>query len=201
MRSMQEMTTNRGVPEDSTWTRRQWLRTAGGAALGCAAASATGTIPAAEQTPAGNPLPRWRGFNLLNFFQALGSRNRNDGMILEDDFRWIRRDWGFDLSRIPMDYWLWIDSDWQQTRTMKPDDVFKIKESLLEPMDRTVELGRKHTVHVSLNFHRAPGYCINEPGAEQSVLWRDAKAEDAFVHHWEVFSYRYRDDAVQRVEF
>jgi len=173
-----------------TLTRREALLQAAAGALACMVPHIS-TVACPTDSPK-NPLPRWRGFNLLNFFQALGSRDRNDGMILEDDFRWIR-DWGFDFARIPMDYWLWVDSDWQQTRTLKPDDVFKIKESVLEQVDRTVELGRKHTVHVSLNFHRAPGYCINNPEREPFVLWRDAKAEDAFVHHWEVFARRYRD--------
>ena len=179
-------------------TRRELLKGAAVGALACLAAPTLAPSPGAE--PKRNPLPRWRGFNLLNFFQAIGGSERNDGMIPEDDFRWIR-DWGFDFARIPMDYWLWVDSDWRQTRKLEPDDVFKINESMLERVDRTVELGRKHEVHVSLNFHRAPGYCINNPEREPFVLWRDPQAEAAFVHHWEVFARRYRDVPTSQLSF
>jgi endoglucanase len=91
-----------------------------------------------------------------------------------------------------MDYWLWIDAPWRKTRKLTPDDVFKIKENALEKVDRALELGRKYDLHVSLNFHRAPGYCINNPGREPFVLWSDPRAEEAFVHHWDVFARRYR---------
>ena len=43
----------------------------------------------------------------------------------------------------------------------------------------TVELGQRYGLHVSLNFHRAPGYCINNPQREPFVLWSDRRAEDA----------------------
>jgi endoglucanase len=179
-------------------TRRGLLKRAAAGAVACLAAPTFAPSTGAE--PKRNPLPRWRGFNLLNFFQAIGGSERNDGMIPEDDFRWIC-DWGFDFARIPMDYWLWVDSDWRQTRKLEPDDVFKINESMLERVDRTVELGRKHEVHVSLNFHRAPGYCINNPEREPFVLWRDPQAEAAFVHHWEVFARRYRDVPTSQLSF
>jgi endoglucanase len=69
--------------------------------------------------------------------------------------------------------------------------VLKIDERALEKVDRTVDLGRQYGLHVSLNFHRGPGYCINDPEREPFVLWSDKRAEDAFVHHWEVFAKRY----------
>jgi aryl-phospho-beta-D-glucosidase BglC (GH1 family) len=147
---------------------------------------------AAEPAPGRNPLPRWRGFNLTNFFQALSRGEEGEGMVREDDLRWIR-DWGFDFVRLPMDYWMWIDSDWKKTRTMRPDDVLKIKESTMALVDRTVDLCRKYKLHLSLNFHRGPGYCINDPQREPFVLWSDKAAEDAFVFHWDVFAKRYRD--------
>ena len=48
------------------------------------------------------PLPRWRGFNLLEMFSP-----SSNGDFKEDDFRWIT-DWGFDFVRLPLCYWLWI---------------------------------------------------------------------------------------------
>ncbi|MDH7570801.1 MAG: cellulase family glycosylhydrolase, partial [Armatimonadota bacterium] len=158
--------------------------------------------PRRESAPGGhNPLPRWRGFNLLEFFQAFSEGEQSSGMVREDDLRWMR-DWGFDFARIPMDYWLWIDSDWRETRTLTPDDAFKIDESMLEKVDRTVELGQQYGIHISLNFHRAPGYCINErTKREPFSLWSDPVAEDAFVYHWDVFARRYRGISNQHLSF
>jgi endoglucanase len=172
------------------------------AGAGAAAYVAAAGLPggAAEAKTSKNVLPRWRGFNLLSFFQAMSRGEESGGTIPDDDFRWIR-DWGFDFARIPMDYWLWIDSDWRKTRTLQPDDVFKIKESFLERIDRVVEQGQKHQVHVSLNFHRAPGYCINNPEREPFVLWRDPRAEEAFTHHWEVFAKRYQSISAKALSF
>ncbi len=172
-------------------SRRDFLKAAG---LSAAAAAIRGVPAAAGQQKAGpaqTAIPRWRGFNLLSFFQAMSRGDRSDGQVSEDDCRWIR-DWGFDFIRIPMDYWLWIDSDWPKTRRLRPDDVFKIKESTLEQVDRTVDLGKKYGLHVSLNFHRAPGWCINDREREPFSLWKDKPAEDAFVFHWELFAKRYR---------
>jgi endoglucanase len=167
-------------PESLKFSRRTAL----------AALAAGGTAFARPSTPADAPrtLPRWRGFNLLDFFQAL---SRRPDATTEDELRWIR-DWGFNFIRVPMDYWLWIDSDWSTTRQMRPEDVTRIKETTLEKIDRIVDLGRRFGLHVSLNFHRAPGYCINNGDREPFLLWSDSRAEDAFVNHWDIFAKRYR---------
>lgn len=180
--------------------RRDFLKTAGltAAAIGTGMPRLLAQEPASQRPK--NAIPRWRGFNLLNFFQALSRGDRSDGLVPEDDFRLIR-DWGFDFARLPMDYWLWIDSDWPRTRKLAVDDVYKIKESTLEQVDRTVELGDKFGIHVSLNFHRAPGYCINDPEREPFVLWTDKRAEDAFIYHWDLFAKRYRTIPNERLSF
>lgn len=160
------------------------------AALGATAAAAlpgfAGTNPSVPQTA----IPRWRGFNLLDFFQAFTRADRRPS-VNEDECRWIR-DWGFNFIRIPMDYWHWIKSDWRQTRKLEPDDVMKIDESAFDAVDRVVDIGRKFGLHVSLNLHRAPGYCINNPEREPFILWRDSRAEEAFVHHWTLLAHRYK---------
>lgn len=184
----------------SLTNRRTFLNALGAAAT---AAALPGVLRAAEvetPSPAQTAIPRWRGFNLLNFFQAFSRGDESSGNIPEDDFKWIR-DWGFDFVRLPMDYWLWIDSDWRQTRKLRPDDMLKINESTLEKVDRAVELGQKYSIHVSLNFHRAPGYCINDPEREPLVLWKDKQAEDAFVHHWDVFAKRYKGVPAKDLSF
>lgn len=182
-------------------TRRCFLKSACGAAVLIATGGeVVSRSRPDDDRPAQTALPRWRGFNLLNFFQAFSRGDRSDGMVREDDLRWIR-DWGFDFVRLPMDYWLWIDSDWRQSRTLRPDDVYSFRESTLEKVDRAVELCQKYGLHLSLNFHRAPGYCINQPEREPFVLWSDRKAEDAFVHHWDMFARRYRGIATSALSF
>jgi len=179
--------------------RRNFLKAAGLSA----AAAASSCMPALGEPraePAQTAIPRWRGFNLLNFFQAFSRGEVSDMTVKEDDCRWMR-DWGFDFFRLPMDYWLWVDSDWPKTRKLRPDDMLKIKESSLEQVDRAVDLGKRYGLHVSLNFHRAPGWCINNREREPFSLWKDKPAEDAFVFHWELFAKRYRGVAAADLSF
>jgi len=147
-----------------------------------------------------NPLPRWRGFNLLDFFQAFSSDEIGRGIVAENDLRWIR-DWGFDYVRLPMDYWMWVGSDWRRTRRLTPDDVLKFDIEGLAKVDRAVELCRQFGLHLTLSFHRAPGYCIDGAEREPFVLWSDAAAEEAFVSHWEVFARRYRAEPAASLSF
>jgi endoglucanase len=67
-----------------------------------------------------NPLPRWRGFNLVEKWlaakESLPVDEATDGHFgrlepyREDDFRWIA-DWGFDCVRLPLSYHCWSDPD------------------------------------------------------------------------------------------
>jgi endoglucanase len=152
------------------------------------ASSIAGAVAAA---PPRSAIPRWRGFNLLDLFQAFSRIGRTPRPTAEDDFRWVR-DWGFNFLRIPMDYWLWIDTDWPKTKSLKPEDLYTIKTGAFDEIDRIVELGRKYGLHINLNFHRAPGYCVNNPAREPFSLWTDKRAEDAFVQHWAIFAQRYK---------
>jgi endoglucanase len=134
---------------------------------------------------AGTVLPRWRGFNLLEMFTT-----RSDGDFREDDFRWMS-DWGFDFARIPMCYTLWVNGD----------DVYDIREPMLENVDRVVEYGRKYGIHIDLSFHRAPGYSVNRERAEPFNLWKDQGALDAFCFHWGLFARRYAGVSSEQLSF
>lgn len=127
-------------------------------------------------------LPRWRGFNL----PYLAGR---EAAFSEDEFRWIA-DWGFNFVRIPMNYRRWTDSD----------DVYAIKESTLERVDWIVQTGEKYGIHISLNFHNAPGYCIN-PTPQPFNLWQDPEGEQAFSYHWAMFARRYKGISSDKLSF
>mgnify|MGYP000160572154 CR=1 FL=1 len=130
-------------------------------------------------------LPRWRGFNLLEMFTV-----KSHGDFHEDDFRWIR-DWGFDFVRIPACYTLWIEDE----------DAYRFYEPMLEKVDRVVRLGQQYGIHVSLNFHRAPGYSVNRERTEPYNLWKDQEALDAFCTHWQMFAKRYRGISSEQLSF
>ena len=134
-------------------------------------------------------MPRWRGFNLLEMFlQPEG--DRYDGLFRENDFRWIA-DWGFDFVRIPMTY----------VRFVEGDDLWTMREDELAKVDRVVELGGKYGIHVCLNLHRAPGYCVNNSRREPFSLWHDQEAVDLFCHYWQTFAKRYRGIGADRLSF
>jgi endoglucanase len=156
--------------------RRDFIKAVGASV---AAFGFTGQITKATENPksAQTVIPRWRGFNLLDYFSPY-SFGQGRNKTTEDDFRWMS-DWGFDFVRLPMAYPRWIDYDPSQG-DIKPDDLYKIKESALEYIDRIVEMAGKYGLHVSLNFHRAPGYCVNAGFNEPLNLWKDKEAQDAF---------------------
>lgn len=187
-------------------TRREFLGQAAAlTAAGLGAATPWLSVKAAESAaPSPPPVPRWRGFNLLDFFQAMWRPMEGDFVkvspVPEEDCQLIA-DLGFDFVRLPTDYWLWIDSDWPKTKKLNPDDMFKIHEATLEKIDQSIETCRKHGLHVNLNFHRAPGYCINDPEREPVSLWKDKVAQEAFLHHWELFAKRYRSIPAKELSF
>ena len=130
-----------------------------------------------------NVLPRWRGFNLLEKFSAddlskNGSMGRCNRPFREADFQWIAG-WGFDFVRLPMSYHCWSS----------PERWMELDEAVLAQVDEAVEFGQRYGIHVSLNLHRAPGYCVNPPPEPRS-LWRDADALSACCHHWRMLARR-----------
>lgn len=142
---------------------------------------------AAELPPAsGRRLPRWRGFNLLEKFIAA----RENAAFREEDFA-MMAEWGFNFARLPMSYHCWSDPrNWRQ-----------IREPVMKEIDQAVELGRQYGVHVSLNFHRAPGYSVDASQQEPFNLWTDAEALEACAYHWGHFAQRYRDVPSTQLSF
>lgn len=132
-------------------------------------------------------LPRWRGFNLCEKFTLRGGNKP----FLESDFKLIH-DFGFNFVRLPMDYRLWIvDGDWNQ-----------FNEACLKDIDQAIEYGKQYGIHVSINFHRGPGYCVNgRRDPEPLSLWKDAEVQQVFANHWRVFAKRYKGIPNSQVSF
>ena len=130
-------------------------------------------------------IPRWRGFNLQGKFAMPGTPY--EGRAYEEfDFATIAG-WGFDFARLPLSYWVWGSKD----------DWSVIREEPLQEIERAVDLGRQHGIHVNLNFHRIPGYCINGRELEPADLFSGTRAERdralaAAVFHWKAFARRYK---------
>ena len=89
---------------------------------------------------------------------------------------------GFNFVRIPTDYRFWTDNF----------DYFHPDESAFCYIDQYIEACQARGMHVSLNLHRAPGYCINRNDLEKHNLWLDEVAQNAFIFLWETFAHRYK---------
>src|SRR5450755_1607543 len=217
MNEASRMKTNREIargkpPNLSRRTLLKSLTTAGAAAVLPSGmerlAALVQSVPAQKAPPSRSPVrpknPAWYGFNLLEYFSTDPDwmkyfPYKDDGLFLEDDFRWIR-DWGFNWVRLPMDYRFWTGPD-----------LFTIDEKKIEPIDRTVRLGEKYGVHVNLCLHRAPGECILD-GLDETVtgihvtkektsVYDDPRTLDAFVHQWSYFAQRYKGIPSERLSF
>jgi endoglucanase len=171
-------------------SRRQFLTTT---LATTAALSPLGSARAAERAPSPElpepsprKLPVCRGFNLLEKFTK---RRNGNPPFSERDFEWIAG-WGFNFVRLPMSYLCWTD----------PADWLTLLEPELKHIDQAIEFGSQYGVHVNLNFHRAPGYCVNPPD-EPLDLWSDPKALEACAHHWAAFAKRYKGIPNARLSF
>jgi endoglucanase len=175
-------------------SRRNFIKTTGivSAGIGLSSTSAL-QIPSSNPK---NPIPQWKGFNLLDYFgpQHGGGRNKSK----EDDFKWMS-DWGFDFVRFPIAYPSYVKFD--RSKNITPEEVYQIDEEIVEQIEEVVFLAHKYNLHVSLNMHRAPGYCINAGFIEPYVLWTDDEALKAFCFHWEMWANRFKNYSREKISF
>ena len=138
--------------------------------------------------PTPEKLPRWRGFNLLEKFQDKPDEltaiapiwSYNNQPFQESDFRMIS-EWGFDFVRLPMSYKCWV----------REDNPTIFREEILKDIDLAVAWGKKYGIHVCLNFHRAPGWCITPPKEDKSI-WDNDSVLNVCATHWAMFAKRYK---------
>jgi len=121
------------------------------------------------------------GFNFLWMFSKYNEDTPPLAPAL-DELDFIA-EYGFNFVRIPTDYRFWT----------KGFDYKNPDESIFEKyIDKYLEECIKRGLHMSLNIHRAPGYCINRNDLEKHNLWTDEEAQDGFKFLWEYFAKRYK---------
>lgn len=189
------MTLNKGLH------RRTFLRNVGLATV-AQLAGCTKVLPeiaslTQKDDPLKNKLPKWKGFNIPDYFQPdpwyVGSNTP------EEFFKWVA-DWGFDFIRIPVAYPAYLNITPYQ-KYITAEDVYKIDENKVSQIEKTISLAHKYNLHVSLNLHRAPGFCISTGYHEPYNLWTEKKAQDAFVHHWSFWAKRFKNVSYKKISF
>lgn len=177
--------------------RRKFIASA---SAGVAMAGLAGILPGYAKAIQ-NKLPRWRGFNFLNFFSPLPYVKRPTGLAAtEQDFKWMA-DWGFDFVRIPLAYPGYLNYDPAKGQDITPDETVDFREEALVAVEELVYLANKYHLHVSLNLHRAPGFCINAGFREPFNLWKDKEAQEAFYEHWDLWAKRFRHVSPKLLSF
>jgi len=135
-------------------------------------------------------MPRY-GFNFLWGFSKgtkRGYTEMKSPALKELD---LLADMGLDFVRVPLDYRFWT-TNFDYTH---PD------EKVISVIDQYLAACRERKLHMCLNLHRAPGYCINGLHLERDRLWRDAVAQEGFIFLWEMFSKRYRNVSNEFISF
>lgn len=175
--------------------RREMIKHTGKLALGLAGLPLlpAGELMAAKPT---NALPRWKGFNVLDFFHPDPRMRRQH--TTQEHFRWMA-DWGFDFVRVPMAYPYYVDFD--RTRSIGREEVYRIDVDRVHEVMEVVEHANNEGLHVSLNLHRAPGFCVNAGFEEPYNLWTDPEAMEAFAFHWAYWAKVFRNKTRNHISF
>lgn len=143
-----------------------------------------------------NKLPAWRGFNLTDFNTPSPRLQRR--FTTEEHLKWMH-EWGFDFIRLPISYPFYLRFD--RTKNITPNEVYQIDEAAVNKIEELVFLAHKYQLHVSLNLHRAPGYCINAGFYEPFNLWKDKAAQDAYYFHLNFWAGRFKNISREKISF
>ncbi len=143
-----------------------------------------------------NKLPKWKGFNLLDYFNPNPSNARPE--TKEEYFKWMS-DWGFNFVRIPMAYPAYLDIDHNQKITAS--QVRNFDQQQTDKIEELVHHAHRYNLHVSLNLHRAPGFCVNAGFYEPYNLWKDKAAQEDFYYHWEFWAKKFKNVSREKISF
>ena len=174
--------------------RRSFIKSSGLATVGIGLAKNLTALNVTDTI--NNKLPRWRGFNLLDYFSP--HRKNNRGVTTDEEFKWIA-DWGFDFVRIPMAYPRYIKFD--PSKDITPEDVLNFDEKAVDQVEALVDKANKYNLHVSLDLHRAPGFCVNAGFNEPYNLWEHKEAQEAFYFHWNMWAKRFAGKSRDQISF
>ena len=161
-----------------------------------ALATASLGLTSAAFGAAKNKLPYWKGFNLTDFNTPDPSKQRR--YTKEEHLKWMH-DWGFNFVRLPIAYPFYLKFD--RSKNITPEEVYQFDPASIDRIDGLVQMAHKNNLHVSLNLHRAPGYCINAGFNEPYNLWKDQSAQDAFNVHWNMWAKRYKNVSPKKISF
>lgn len=105
------------------------------------------------------------------------------------------RDLGFNYARIPVSYQFIGTGPF--ARTPNP--------ARMHLLDRAIEFGDKYDVHITLGFHRVPGYCVNSRSEfdtpERGDLFKDPAERNLFADWWGFLAAHFEDVSVDRLSF
>ena len=178
--------------QNTSINRRDFIQKAG-LLTGSALLASEATFAASKPQ---NKLPKWKGFNLLDFFSPNPAQAREGTQ--EQYFQWMA-DWGFDFVRIPMAYPSYLKFDRSQPISIK--QVRKIDRKATDRIEQLVYLAHKRGLHASLNLHRAPGFCVNGGFEEPYNLWTSDEALDDFCYHWGFWAKRFKNVSRDKISF
>jgi aryl-phospho-beta-D-glucosidase BglC (GH1 family) len=128
------------------------------------------------------------GFNMLWMFSKGANNEPQKPNTNELDFIAAH---GFNFIRVPTDYRFWTNGE----------DYTHPDEAVLANIERYFEECEKRGLHMSLNLHRAPGYCINGTELEKHSLWEDSEAQEGFYFLWEYFAKRFKGVPSEQLSF
>ena len=141
--------------------------------------------------------PRYRGINLDGMFCTSKSTCANPvygtrrGKFLEKDFQEVA-DFGFNFVRLPLTYRLFT----------VPEKPYELNDRKLEMLDQAVAWGEKYHLHININFHRVPGYCVNADEEEDPFqLCQSPEGIRYFCMLWQNLAERYRGIPSTKVTF
>ena len=174
--------------------RRNFIKTTGlvAAGAGIAGSATAGNILNSTK----NNLPRWKGFNLLDYFSPRAGNASS--MTTDEDLKWMA-DWGFDFVRLPMAYPRYVNYD--PSKNITPDDILDFNEKEVDNIQSLVERANKYGLHMSINLHRAPGFCVNAGFNEPYNLWQDEEAQQACYQHWSMWAKRFANLTPKQISF
>ena len=126
-------------------------------------------VKLADEIADGRPAVRWRGFNLLDL--VTWYETETPPAFKEEDFA-ILEELGFNFVRLPVDY-RWLETN-------------------VAAIDKAIDYGRQHKIHVQLCLHRVPGYCSGDPNKETPSLFEDPAALAEACAIWRNLAGRYK---------